>query len=91
MEGQGSTLGSATRQRCELEQYSSPLGDVFVIDKVGIMLTLISQKAVSMKLMKQFSREGSLGGIDTGICMSESLCCPPETMNIANQLYSGIK
>ena len=55
------------------------------------MLTLISQKAVSMKLMKQFSREGSLGGIDTGICMSESLCCPPETMNIANQLYSGIK
>ena len=55
------------------------------------MLTLISQKAVSMKLMKQSLREGSLGGMDTGICMVESLCCPPETMNIANQLYSGIK
>ena len=44
-----------------------------------------------MKLMKQFSWEGSLGGMDTGICMAESLCCPPETVNIANQLYSGIK
>ena len=29
--------------------------------------------------------------MDTGICMAESLCCPPETINIANQLYTNIK
>ena len=34
---------------------------------------------------------GEFGRVDTCICMAESLCCPPETHNIVNQLYSHIK
>ena len=29
--------------------------------------------------------------MDTRVCMAESLCCPPETINIVNQLYSDMK
>ena len=30
--------------------------------------------------MWQLGWEGSLGRMDTCICMAESLCCPPETI-----------
>ena len=46
-----------------------------------------AQCYVATWMGEEFGREW----IHVGICMAESLCCPPETITTLNQLHNNVK